>query len=104
MLYKDSYEVLDAITKHLGNIFSEAFTLNISSDNTYADYVSKNYSIKVLPSFIQARTTSDFQVPIENRVDEVLANITILPNKKFCFSCRMSKGEIPFEYFCYLIE
>ncbi|MCU8382863.1 hypothetical protein OC514_00545 [Vibrio vulnificus] len=75
-MYKNINKVLDNIHVHFESIFSEAF--KVDQQFRYVDFVSENYNFRVHAAFIQARIAADFEVPIEQRIDEALEEVTIV--------------------------
>lgn len=83
---KDINQVLDNIHNHFESVFSEKF--EVSRRLRSVDFVSESYNFRIHAAFIQARIVADFEVPIQQRIDEALKTISIEKGAVYDFSTK----------------
>lgn len=101
-MYRDINQVLENIHNHFEAVFSEKF--EIEHQLRYIDFVSENYTFRVRAAFIQARIAADFEVPIQQRIDEVLKTISIENGAVYDFSTKFVHEPLPTKYCVELVE
>lgn len=95
-MYQDINQVLENIHNHFEAVFSEKFKRE--QQLRYIDFVSENYTFRVRAAFIQARIAADFEVPIQQRIDEVLKTISIEKGVIYDFSTKFVSEPLPTKY------
>ncbi|MGI2146918.1 hypothetical protein [Shewanella frigidimarina] len=95
-MYKDINKVLENIHAHFEMLFSEEF--EVDRRFRYVGFISENYNFRVRASFIQARIAEDFEVPIQQRIDEVLKTISIEKGAIYNFSTEFVDEPLPTKY------
>jgi len=101
-MYKDINKVLENIHAHFEMSFSEKF--EVVRQFRYVDFISENYNFRVRAAFIQARIAEDFEVPIQQRIDEVLKTVSIEKGAVYNFSTKFVDEPLPTKYCVELVE
>jgi hypothetical protein len=101
-MYKDINKVLENIRAHFEMSFSEKF--EVDRQFRYVDFISENYSFRVRAAFIQARIAEDFEVPIQQRIDEALKTVSIEKGAVYNFSTKFVDEPLPTKYCVELVE
>ncbi|MCR9886911.1 hypothetical protein NB554_24095 [Vibrio alginolyticus] len=101
-MYKDINKVLENIRAHFEVSFSEKF--GVDRQFRYVDFISENYKFRVRAAFIQARIAEDFEVPIQQRIDEVLKAVSIEKGVIYNFSTKFVDEPLPTKYCVELVE
>ena len=101
-MYKDVNNVLENIRAHFEMSFSEKF--KVERQLRYVDFISENYNFRVRAAFIQARIAEDFEVPIQQRIDEVLKTVSIEKGLVYNFSTKFVDDPLPTKYCVELVE
>jgi hypothetical protein len=101
-MYKDTNKVLENITGHFQAVFGEKFEVN--RQFRHADYKSENYQFRVNAAFIQARIKADFEVSIQQRIDETLNDISIEKGAMYELTTRFVDKPLSTEYCIELLE
>ncbi|ELV8719458.1 hypothetical protein ACT0JW_003376 [Vibrio cholerae] len=101
-MYKDFNQVLDNIRHHFELVFSEKF--EVDRRFRYVDFVSESYNFRVHAAFVQARVAEDFDVPIQQRIDEALKDISIEKGAVYKFTTKFVDELLPTKYCVELVE
>ena len=95
-MYKDINNVLENIHTHFESVFGERF--EVVRRLRYVDFVSENYNFRVHAAFIQARIAADFEVPIQDRIDEALKAISVEKGAVYDFLTKFVEEPLPTKY------
>lgn len=101
-MYKDINKVLKNIHTHFESIFLETF--KVEKQLRYVDFFSENYSFRVHAGFIQARIAADFEVSIEQRINEALKELTVDKGAVYDFTTKFVEEPIPTKYCIELVR
>ncbi|WP_133407311.1 hypothetical protein [Parashewanella tropica] len=101
-MYKDINKVLENIGAHFEVSFSEKF--QVDRQFRYVDFISESYSFRVRAAFIQARIAEDFEVPIQQRIEEVLKTVCIEKGAMYDFSTKFVDEPLPTKYCVELVK
>ncbi|POB17836.1 hypothetical protein CRN36_11725 [Vibrio vulnificus] len=101
-MYKDINKVLENIGAHFEVSFLEKF--QVDRQFRYVDFISESYSFRVRAAFIQARIAEDFEVPIQQRIDEVLKTVCIEKGAMYDFSTKFVDEPLPTKYCVELVK
>lgn len=97
-MYENIDTVLDEVKDWFGKSYGEIFQFKRDPRDEFALYQSENYEFEVAAAFIQARTQDDFQVPIKDRLEEVIKGASIEKGKRYRLSSKVVDKPMPIEY------
>lgn len=97
-MYENTDKVLQEIKEWFVESFKENFHCKRDSNDEFVVYQSKSYQFKVTVGFIQANIEDDLEVPIRERLETTLEDITVEKGKQYKLFSKGTSSSLLMEY------